>query len=399
MVAIYTADYHDERKEAQYLAYSNDRGRTWTKYANNPVLDLNMKDFRDPNVIWHKQTQQWIMSVAFPKEYKIVFFRSKNLKNWERLGDFGNQGEMRKIWECPSLIEVPLDSSLTHTKWVLMVSTNGADKDYTGMQYFVGHFNGHTFINEHTPDTKLYVDYGKDFYAAIPFNNLPDKKPIIIGWMNSWQYAEAMPTFPWNGQMSIPRTLTLRTTPEGIRLFQQPVENLKTQNPYNVFEKNDFVFKKEKQLDGITLFSQNTYMVETQFKLKGGKYIGLIIGQKKKQKDSKKTIQETIIGYDVYTKRLYIDRRISGKIIHKDFATIEKAHLKLENKLLKLKVLVDKSSVEVFANDGKIVMTDLIFPADSTAMFSLFSHRGKVAVKTLKITDLSQKPLHKLLLN
>ena len=174
MVALYTADYHDGKKEAQYLAYSNDRGRTWTKYADNPVIDLQMIDFRDPHVFWHEKTQKWVMSTVFPKEFKVVFFTSKNLKDWTRAGEFGNQGEMRKIWECPALIEVPIDDNVQNTKWLLFNSTNGCVDGFTGMQYFIGDFDGTTFKNDNTPETKLYVDFGKDFYAAIPYTDAPD---------------------------------------------------------------------------------------------------------------------------------------------------------------------------------------------------------------------------------
>ena len=390
MVALYTADYHDGKKEAQYLAYSNDRGRTWTKYADNPVIDLQMIDFRDPHVFWHEKTQKWVMSTVFPKEFKVVFFTSKNLKDWTRAGEFGNQGEMRKIWECPALIEVPIDDNVQNTKWLLFNSTNGCVDDFTGMQYFIGDFDGTTFKNDNTPETKLYVDFGKDFYAAIPYTDAPDNQKILLGWMSSWQYADAVPTFPWKGQMNVPRSLSLRQTSEGLRLFQQPISTLKPKKDYRTFEKNDFVLYKEKQLDGISLFAKNSYMVEIEFELKSAKDFGIKIAQKKDKKNDKKILQETIVGYDVRKQQLYLDRTKSGKIIQDNFASVEIAPLKLEGKLLKMKVLVDKTSVEVFANDGQVTISDLIFPEENTNMFSIFTKSGKVKVKSLKIMDLGE---------
>ena len=390
MVALYTADYHDGKKEAQYLAYSNDKGTTWTKYAGNPVIDLQMADFRDPHVIWHEKTSQWVMSVVFPKEYKVIFYTSKNLKNWTRSGEFGNQGEMRKIWECPALVEIPVDGNPQNNKWLLFVSTNGVHDKFEGIQYFVGEFDGTTFKNNNSPETKLYVDYGKDFYAAIPYTDAPKNQKILLGWMSSWQYADAVPTFPWKGQMAIPRNITLRSTSQGLRLFQEPILTLKPKKDYLIFEKNNFVLSKEKQLNGMNLFANNSYMVEIEFKLKSAKDFGLKIAQKKDEKDNKKTLQETIVGYDVYSHQLYIDRKKSGQIIKDNFASVEKALLKFEDKTLKLKVLVDKLSVEVFANDGQIAMTSLIFPDEKANLFSLFTNGGKVKVVSLKITDLSK---------
>ena len=180
------------------------------------------------------------MSTVFPKEFKVVFFTSKNLKEWTRAGEFGNQGEMRKIWECPALIEVPIDGNLLNTKWLLFNSTNGPVNDFTGMQYYIGDFDGTTFKNDNSPETKLYVDFGKDFYAAIPYTDAPNNQKILLGWMSSWQYADAVPTFPWKGQMNVPRSLSLSNTPEGLRLFQKPIAMLKPKKDYQVFEKNNF---------------------------------------------------------------------------------------------------------------------------------------------------------------
>lgn len=390
LVALYTADYHDGKKEAQYLAYSNDNGTTWTKYAGNPVIDLQMTDFRDPHVIWHEKTQQWVMSVVFPKEFKVIFFTSKNLKNWTRTGEFGNQGEVRKIWECPAMVEMPVDGNSQDTRWLIFVSTNGPHDKFEGMQYFIGYFDGKTFKNSNAPETKLYVDYGKDFYAAIPYTDAPNNQKILLGWMSSWQYADAMPTFPWKGQMAIPRDIKLRSTPSGLRLFQEPIASLKPKKDYLTFEKEKFVFSKEKQISGTSLFANNSYLVEVEFSIKSAKDFGLKIAQKKDEKNDKKTVQETVIGYDVVNRQLYIDRRISGKIIKENFPSVEKAYLKFEDKTLKLKVLVDKSSVEIFANNGQISMTSLIYPEENATVFSLFTNGGKVKVKYLKITDLSK---------
>ena len=141
-----------------------------------------MKDFRDPNMFWHEPSKQWIMVVALPTEFKVHIYGSKNLINWTFLSEFGKQGDFSKIWECPSLIELPVEGSQT-SKWVLFISSSNPNPEFVGMQYFVGNFDGKTFTNDNSADTKLFVDYGKDFYAAIPFSNAPKK--TILGWMAS----------------------------------------------------------------------------------------------------------------------------------------------------------------------------------------------------------------------
>jgi sucrose-6-phosphate hydrolase SacC (GH32 family) len=176
LVAIYTA-HIDGKKQSQYIAYSNDGGMSFTKYAKNPVVDLGKKDFRDPNVFWHAGSSQWVMTVVLPLEYKVLFYGSKNLKDWSLLSEFANQGDTRKPWECPSLVELPVEGSNT-SKWVLMLSSNGSTEGYTGMQYFVGDFDGKTFTNLNAPQQAMYVDYGKMCMQVFPTTDYPKNKQL-----------------------------------------------------------------------------------------------------------------------------------------------------------------------------------------------------------------------------
>ncbi len=205
-VAVYTADQPNLKKESQFIAYSNDGGMTYTNYDKNPVIDLQKKDFRDPNVTWNKKTKQWTMVVSLPSEHKVRFYGSADLKNWNLLSEFGPAGFINAGWECPFLIELPLDGKAGHQKWVLVNSAAGRERG-TYMQYFVGDFDGKVFKNDNPPETVLTLDYGDSFYAAIPWNNLPDDKKIFIGWM----VPGPQETYPWKGQMSIPRDLKPET--------------------------------------------------------------------------------------------------------------------------------------------------------------------------------------------
>ncbi len=209
MVAIYTEHRNDQSKQSQCLAFSLDNGRTFTKYEGNPVLDINSPDFRDPKVQWIDG--RWLMTIARPDLHQISFFTSPNLKEWEHLSDFGPAAEVGGCWECPDLFQLG-------DKWVLIVSLNpGGYQVGSGTQYFVGQWDGKEFIADdlHT----RWLDYGRDNYAGVTFNDAPENRRIFLGWMSNWEYAAKIPTHPWRSSMTLPRELSLR---DGL-LIQEPI--------------------------------------------------------------------------------------------------------------------------------------------------------------------------------
>ena len=229
LVAIYTG--HGRGKQTQNLAFSNDRGRTWTKYASNPVVDLGLRDFRDPKVFWHAPTSRWVMVTVLADQHKVRFFGSPDLKRWEVLSDFGPAGATGGVWECPDLFALPVDDKPDETRWILDVDINpGGVAGGSGGQYFIGSFDGTRFVNENPPATTLWADYGKDFYASLSFSDIPpaDGRRIWMGWISNWQYANEEPTVIWRGAQSMPRALALRRLPDGVRLVQQPVTELRS---------------------------------------------------------------------------------------------------------------------------------------------------------------------------
>lgn len=382
MVAIYTADYHG-KKENQHLAYSTDNGRTWTKYKNNPIIPAPlpngkaMKDFRDPNMFWHEPSKQWIMVVVLPNEFKAQFYGSKNLINWTFLSEFAKQGDIRKIWECPSLIELPVEGE-QGSKWVLMLSSNGPHQDFIGMQYFTGNFDGKTFTNDNPADTKLYVDYGKDFYAAIPFNNAPRKS--MLGWMASWNYTDALPTYPWKGQMSIPREISLKRTKEGLRLLQKPAEEvLKAKNWRGIVQMEEMGIEEDNAM--MWRNQGGSYMIDVEFEMGAAREVGVRV-----MKNTANN-QETLIGYQKDSEQLYVNRINSGKVISPNFASLDASPLKLERGTVRLLIFVDQSSIEVFGNDGEAVVTSLVFPENTNADWQLFSRDGRAKVTKLKVWE------------
>ncbi len=352
MVAIFTSHVSKpgiDLAQHQSLAYSSDKGRTWKYFSKNPVLAIGITNFRDPNVIWWPSEKKWIMTVVKPLEYVTQFYESKDLKSWKFMSEFGKQGDMTKIWECPSLIRVPIENS-SASKWVLMISSGHRQKGYLAMQYFVGDFDGKNFKSQEQKEV-LYVDEGKDFYAAIPFYNLPknNKKPIIIGWTNDWEYANDIPSEGYRGGFSLARELVLYKEENTFKLKQTPIIH------QSVFTETKFLKSGELFTSKVGVNTKNSYLLKLEIDLRNSKGFDLKLLNNKDN--------FALLSYDLASESLSFDRTKSGKVdFHKRFPSVEVVKLKPENQILKLDILVDKSILEIFANDGKVVITELVFP-------------------------------------
>ena len=363
LVAIYTG--HSATLQTQNIAYSNDRGRTWTKYSANPVIDLGMKDFRDPKVFWREASRKWVMVVALPKEHKVRFYASANLKEWKPLSDFGPAGAIEGLWECPDLFPLRVAGS-SETRWVLVVSVNpGGPAGGSATQYFVGSFDGVRFRNENATGA-LWADYGKDFYAPTSFSDVPDGRRILIGWFSNWQYARNEPTSPWRTMQSAPREVGLKRTKDGLRLTQKPVKELFGLREKVLTLRNVTLAEANRRLAG---FHSQTYEVELELVGEGGLILcaGDGVGTRAGIADG----------------RMFIDRNHSGQTgFHPDFAGRHEAPGRGS-----LRVLVDRSSVELFAGDGEWVISDRIFPAAESDGLQLFG-AGSAKVRSLRVWKL-----------
>ena len=360
MVAIYTSNVHRGNQglaQHQSLAYSIDKGRTWKRYHKNPILDIQRKDFRDPKVFWHDPTQQWIMAVVIPDLFKVQFYKSKNLLGWELMSEFGGVGDTARIWECPDIYELPVGDQGGKTKWVLSLSgSHPQGPGFVGMQYFIGQFDGKTFTADDPKQSPLYIDYGKDFYAGIVFNNLPkdDKRTIMIGWVNNWTYANQVPTSPWRGAMSIPRELSLKETNDGIRLIQKPIRNIYT-------------------LRGREIIDLTEVMAKTvEFEVEINPYEAREAGLKFLKNDQ----QETVIGYLPKSREVFIDRTHAGDNSAKDFASRERVKVNSVDGIIRLQIFIDNSIVEVFVNGGEQTLCDQVFPTDGNVTMERYSDTG-----------------------
>lgn len=386
MIAIYTGHRDDGNtvRQDQRIAYSRDNGRTWIKYGGNPVIDEGMSDFRDPKVFWHEESAKWIMVVALSKEQKIRFYGSKNLKEWNKLSEFGPAGAAEGIlWECPDLFQLNVKGEPGTSRWVLQVDVNpGSVAGGSGGQYFVGTFDGEKFTED--PEMKgqtNWVDYGRDFYAVQSYSGIPanDGRRIWLAWMNNWDYAEQLPTHPWRSAMSLPRQVGLVATDTGFRLIQEPVAELRTlrEDSIRIEDKSLYPDSAGSLID----FEGSTYELLVEFDAGDAEKFGLNL--------RKGANEETVVAYDVTNSRLLLDRTRSGKVdFDSTFSSVEEAPLELRDNRVSMHIFVDRSSIEVFAGNGATVITDRIFPSPESRGLEFFAIGGEAKIITLDIWNL-----------
>ena len=389
IIATYTSHYTREDGstwQAQSLAYSNDGGDTFTKYEGNPVLEFDDPDFRDPNVMWDEQREQWVMVVALPRQYKVQFYASDNLVDWEFLSDFGPEGAVDGIWECPDLFPLAVDGDPNNIKWVLHIDINpGAIAGGSGSQYFVGDWNGTEFIPDESISggDVLWADYGTDFYAAISWNNIPedDGRRLWVGWMNNWKYANQIPTYPWRSAQSIPRSVHLETIDNNIKVIQRPVEELQALRENHISIENISVSDGTHSLEDRGL-SGKAYEFVVELEPGGADVVGFSLRSGAEE--------ETLVGYDATTQTVFVDRTNSGDdSFHEEFAQRNDAPAVLKEGKIKLHVFVDWSSVEVFINDGEAVITNRIFPDPDSQGILMFAEGGNATINNLDFWTLT----------
>jgi fructan beta-fructosidase len=373
LVAVYTG--HTATNQSQYVAYSLDEGKTFTKYANNPVLDLHKKDFRDPKIFWYEPKQYWVMVVVLPDEHKAQFYQSKNLLNWTWMSDFGPAGDINGVWECPDLFEAPIDNEHNKKKWVLTISANPPSR----MQYFVGEFDGTSFHNENNEAQILRPDYGTDYYAGISYNHLNNTQaPVMIGWANNWAYANDIPTSPWRSAMSLPRNIAVHKNGKQWTLLCKPINALQTLRD-DVYEIKKAVVTDKQELDVLSQQFEMSCTLDVKNIKQAG--VRIALGDE----------HYTEIGYDASTSSLYIDRSKSGNTtFNKAFeqTTYCSNNLKPDDGKIQLHIFFDNSIIEVFANDGELVMTSQIFPGKEDDQVTLFSKGGTAVFSDIKLWEM-----------
>lgn len=304
------------------------------------------------------------MTVALPSEHKVRFYTSPNLKDWELLSDFGPAGDVNGAWECPDLLRIP-SATGSESIWALKIGINpGAPQGGSGEQHFLGSFDGSHFTPSKDPGAHGLTNYGKDDYCAISYNGLPKgQNPILIGWMNNWQYASKLPTSPWRGQMSVPRKISFLKDTNGFALIQEPVIAPLRQKSIPIE-----ISSTKVSSDSIAQAVSPPYELEMQFGHPADTIFGVRL-----YSDAE---HWTEIGFDTAKKVFYIDRTRSGLTISPDFPVRTEAPL-VSGRPYNLTLIVDRSSVEAFAQNGTITMTNLIYPISSGNIIQMFPRNSK----------------------
>lgn len=358
-------------KQTQNLAFSQD-GLTWTKYSGNPVLDLGWSDTRDPKVFWYAPGKYWVMVIVQANDKKVRLFRSSNLKQWDPLSEFGPKGATGGVWECPDLYRIQVAGRPDKVRWILKIGLNpGHIAGGSGEQYFIGQFDGKAFTPDEADGAIHWLDYGRDCYCALTFNN--DTRadfPHMIGWMNNWQYAGKAPTSPWRGAMTLPRELSLAERHDSLQLLQQPVREL------HALRADTFEFKgrSEDELNRkLASWPHRSQTFELEAVIRPGG--AAEVAWKLLRGDG----DETLVGFDATKQELFVDRSKSGNTQWSpSFPSRTVAPLRLGSDPLRLHIFVDRSSVEVFAQDGAVVMTNLVFPKPASTGLSLVTKHGSL---------------------
>ena len=407
LIALYTSA-SDKYGQIQCMAYSTDDGRTYTKYEHNPILTPfdGLKDFRDPKVFWYEPDKKWIMIVSADKNMR--FYSSTDLKEWTYLSQFGEgYGAQPNQFECPDFVQLPVDGNKDNMKWVMIVNINpGCMFGGSATEYFVGTFDGKAFKCDTKPQITKWLDYGKDHYAAVCISNTGDRT-IALPWMSNWQYANITPIKQYRGANGLPRELTLYTKDGQTYVAANVVPEAKAlRKDSRAIE--GFSLNGEHRIDNLTDGTDCAVELEMDITPGSAQTVGFDLlnekGEKVKvyldMKAERLVMDRTESGitqldgpskgnYDVHVKETDDHRKSLSVNYQNDFALGTWAPLALCNgKTYHLDIFVDKCSVEIFVDGGRIAMTNLVFPTRPYDGLRFYSEGGQATVNNLTIHSL-----------
>jgi len=375
IIAIYTSA---GASQMQSLAYSTDNGRTFHKYAGNPILTSDVVDFRDPNMFWNERIQKWNLILAAGQEMRI--YSSPNLKDWKEESRFGlGYGAHGGVWECPDLFELPVEGT-SEKKWVLVCNLNpGGPFGGSATQYFVGDFDGYKFTCESKPSTCKWMDYGKDHYATVSFSNAPDNRRVVLAWMSNWEYATAVPTQQYRSSNSVPRDLTLYMKDGEHYLTVKP-------SPEMASVRGIATKKKVGNLSGSKLLKNalagkdDAAELTLSFEPSTAKVFGVELSNDHGEK--------VVLTYDLAKLQVSMDRMQSGQSnFSASFAAVTSAPIEKQD-VYQLRLFLDRCSLEAFDSEGHFVMTNLLFPNEPYQHVRVFSQNGKTKVGAVTIYEI-----------
>ena len=375
MIAIYTSA---GKEQSQSIAYSTDKGRTFTKYEGNPVIpNPGIPDFRDPKVFWHNESAQWIMSLA--TKQTITFYGSVNLKDWQKLSEFGDGiGSHGGVWECPDLIPMTYNGK---TKWVLLVSINpGGPNGGSATQYFIGNFDGTNFTADALP-YPLWLDYGRDNYAGVTWSDVPesDGRKIFMGWMSNWDYANNVPTQNFRSAMTVARDLKITNNGKHLVVANYPVNEMlslraKTTEHPTISVNNNY------EINNILENNEGAYEIELTILPQNSLHFGFKLNNNKGE--------ELEFRFDLSTQFFSIHRDKSGLVdFDGRFASGMNAPL-VKNSKYRVRLLIDKSSAEIFINEGELALSTIFFPTENMNHLTLYSKDYNIRVENIQFHNL-----------
>ena len=373
--------------QTQSLVWSKDNGKTFEFYPANPIITLE-SEARDPNMFWDEKAGQWVLLLAHALEHEMLVFTSPDMKEWTLQSSFGKGiGAQGGVWECPDLFKLKVDGT-DEEKWVLICNLNpGGPFGGSATQYFVGDFDGKTFKADTDSEGKIptkWMDYGKDHYATVSWSDAPDNRRTVIGWMSNWQYAAEVPTMQYRSANTLPRDLSLFRAPDGnIYLSSAPSpELLALRDKLSLNVKKAKIRKKAVRY---SLPEANSGVCEILLDVDARKseQINFIIANN----DGEKVVME----YDVADHTLSFDRRESGNVdFSQDFPAVTVSPTFEDNGKISLRIFIDRSSIEVFGNNGQFVMTNLVFPERPYTSLSISSTGGNARIENLKIYSIKE---------
>lgn len=415
IVALYTSA-SDKNGQIQCMAYSTDGGYTFHKYSGNPVLTPfdGLKDFRDPKVFWYAPLKKWYMIVSADKEMR--FYSSPDLKKWTYVSAFGRgYGAQPNQFECPDFFQLPVDGNPNKKKWVMIVNINpGCLFGGSATEYFIGDFDGKNFVCDSKPSVAKFLDYGKDHYATVTFSGVQDRV-LGIAWMSNWQYANVTPIRQYRGANTLPREFKLFTGKDG-QIYMSSNVVPEVAGLKKTFKRlPDLVITQGKDSKNLSSSKENAFEIEMDVTPGEAAKTGFILYNEKGEKVN--------IYFDMKAGRLVMDRTESGKTkfgekaeahkIEKEFDLHEHREIKepfrklnsvnykndfalgtwgplslCDSKTYHLDVFVDKCSIEIFVNGGRIAMTNLVFPTQPYTSVKFYSDGNKAAYRNIKVSEL-----------
>ncbi len=382
VIALYTSA---AASQVQSLAHSNDNGNTFEIYPGNPVITLE-SEARDPNMFWNEATGEWNLVLAHALEHEMLVFTSPDMKQWTLQSAFGKGlGAQDGVWECPDLFELAVDGS-DQKKWVLICNINpGGPFGGSATQYFIGEFDGKTFTPDRDADGNVptkWMDYGKDHYATVSWSNAPDNRRTVIGWMSNWQYAAEVPTMQYRSANTLPREIGLFRASDGeIYTSCTPSPEIGALRGNASVKKRSFTAGKKSRTFALPEANGGICEITLEITPKKGVPVNLTLANEAGNKVE--------MVYNPAESTFSFDRYQSGQTdFSQDFPAITTAPAFTDGGNLRLRIFIDRSSIEVFEQNGRFAMTNLVFPESPYTTLSVNAPAGNACIENLAIYPL-----------